>query len=455
MFAHIAILLAALAASPYQHFVLKPGTSVWDVAARDVTGDDNAELFVLCCDEKSDPLEKFVAVYIASDAGEYDEAPSLRIDLEPAVSALFFVATDGAPPVELAAADAEGACIYRFSDGAFERIASPRFASLLPYGAKEPVFLKGRAMDLDADGIDEWLIPVPDGCEIRTPGTLLRKVPCHTVGAIYPGDTVYISHRLPACRAFDVEGEPAKCLAFLSDEFADFVHGPGWSRHVRFKIPLDVEEKWEASTKMDDVNGDGLPDLAVTQTKGTINLRAVTHVYLASAPFTYPTEPTATFETQGAIASPSLFDVNGDEKRDLVFICIPFGVRNVVNFLVRRKLTARIEVYHFDGAGFPAKPTFTRSLTFDAPDGRERVVYTLGDFNGDTFADVAFGAGANKLAIHTGSTDSLLSPRPWVRLDLPTFGNARPCDLNGNASKDLVISHPGGKNRKRVEVIVF
>ena len=47
------------------------------------------------------------------------------------------------------------------------------------------------------------------------------------------------------------------------------------------------------------------------------------------------------------------------------------------------------------------------------------------------------------------------SARPWVALAIPTFGVARPCDLNGNDKKDLVLFHPSGGHKTRVVVVVF
>lgn len=310
-------------------------------------------------------------------------------------------------------------------------------------------------MDLDGDGIDEWIVPVPSGYEIRTPAAAVCTVACDVVSEMRPGDSVYITHRLPACHTFDVPGDTQKGLAFLSDQFADFAYGSRWSKTARFKIPVNLDEKWEASTKMEDINRDGLPDLIVTQTRGTINLEAQTHVYLATAPFTYPAAPTATFATRGAVAGASLIDVDGDGNTDMVFVSMPFGARNIINFFTRRKLSVHVEVYPFNNGAFSAKPVFAENFLLDAPEGRERVAYTFGDFNGDGRIDATFGSGSDKLEIHTGAEDRLMSAKPWVAINVPTFGIANAYNLDGGNGDDLVIYHSGGKNSKRVDVLVF
>ncbi|MDQ1258125.1 MAG: repeat-containing protein [Candidatus Hydrogenedentes bacterium] len=443
-----------LAAEP-AHYVLNEDVSIWDVAAVDVNGDGLADVFALCCDEKSDPLRKYVAVHLAEASGAYPAKPSCILKLDPSVGGAFFAETDGAAPKELVAANAEGATVYAFRNGAFETAGQSAFTSLFPSGSQEPLFLKKTAVDLDGDGIDEWLIPAASSYEVRNLGGLVARAGCDVVSEIHGENNLYIAHRLPAYHTFTLEGEAQKGLAFLSDEFADFAHGPGWAEHKRFRIPVDLDEKWEASSKMDDIDGNGFPDLVVNQTRGTVNLQVLTQVYLSSAPFTYPETPTARYEAKGAVTSPELVDVNGDKMLDLMFVRIPFGVTTIVNYFVRGKLTVHVDVHVFDGKTFPEEPTFHTKLSLDAPEGRERVAYTTGDYNGDGRLDVAFGAGADEIDVLTGSPERFISSRPWVTIELPAFGDARTYDLNANKQDDIVLYHPTGDNRKRIEVIVF
>ena len=450
----VAGLMCLIAAGP-QSFVLNLDTNVHDVTAKDISGDGVAELLVLCCDEKSRPLVKYLAVFAPGPDGAYPGTPTVRLDLDPSISTIFFAQTDQTPTVELVAADAEGAVIYSYAGGKFEMLASPRFPSLLPSGAKDPTFYADIAEDLDGDKLDEWIIPVPGGFEIRSPQKSITRIACDIVSEMTLSNSAYIYHRLPACHAFDLEGEAKKCLAFLSDEVADFAHGPDWGTRQRFEIPLNVDDKWEASSRMTDINGDNFPDLVVTQTRGTINMKAITQIYIATAPFKYPQKPDAVFEAAGGLAAPAFVDVDGDGKRDMILIHVPLGLRNIINFFARHKVAVRLEVYLFKDGRFGDKPTFTESFTLDAPDGLERVAYTLSHFSGDGRVDVAFAAGRDRLVIHTGSTDRFISSRPWVGFDIPGFGVARPYDLNNNDSKDLVLHHPGGDHKKRVDVIVF
>lgn len=447
---------AAPSASPAPvHHVLHADTNVWDVTAQDMNNDGVKDIFAVCCDPKSDPQRKFVAVYLADASGAYPARPSFRINLDPAVSTLFFAEVDGASPMELVAAHASGATVYQFKDNAMGPLSTCEFASIFPVGSEEPIFLKKTAQDLTGDGKDEWLIPTPAGYDIRNADGSIAKVNCHVVSEIRPGSTLYIMHRLPACHVFELEGQSQKSLAFLSDKYADFAYGDAWREQKRFRIPLNLDQKWEAASRMDDINLDGLPDLVVTQTKGSVNLQVLTQIYLASAPFTYNEKPSMTFETKGDIASPELKDVDGDKDLDLVFVRIPFGVTTFVNYFVRRKVSARVDVHLFDGKTFPEDPTFESKFTLDAPEGREQVAYTVGDFNGDGRLDVAIGEGANNLVVRTGSKDAFISSKPWVEMQIPTFGDADATDLNGDGREDILLFHPATDLYNRIEVLIF
>ena len=439
---------------PYQAYTATTDMAVWDVAVRDINGDGRAEVFALCGDPKSDPLQKRLAIFSPDATGRYPAHPTTSVSLPSAASLLFFAKSGEKESVDLVAADTEGATVFRAQGNAFVEKSRVPFLSLLPSSTKEPLFIKNAAIDLDGDNVDEWLIPVPGGYELRTEAGVKAKITCDMGGELRAGDSLGISYRLPACRTFDLPDSP-QGVALLSVEYADFGYGKNWTEHKRFRVPGTLDGKWDAYTSMDDINGDKFPDLIITQTQGTFDIKSVTNVYIATHPFEYPEKPTATYSASGALGAPFLVDVNGDKKLDMVFINVPVGVRSLLNFFVRRKITATAQVYLFENGRFAATPNYEETLIFDAPQGRERVVYEFGDFNGDGRLDVAYGSPGGKLDIRLGETAKFLSPKPWVSIPLPTFGVAREFDLNGNKCNDLVLFHPGGDNKTRIDIVVF
>lgn len=455
MTALVPLLLIGAAFEPAGVHALTAPLNIWDVAAEDLNGDGWKDIVAVGCDERSHPPEKAVYVYFGRPGFGYPETPDLTLPLDPAVGALFFAEVDGSAPRELIASASEQATIYRYVHPEFEKAGQTTFASILPTAAKQPRFLPHAAEDLTGDGIDEWFIPVATGYELRNAEGSVARVRCDVVGNVQGNNGMAIRFNAPAYQTFSVPGSASKAMAFFGDEVVDFAYGPGWTKHERFEVPLNLGEKWETVSRMADINGDGLPDIMLTQTEGTVNIKGLTQVYIADGPMSFPSKPTATFEVKESFASPILHDVDGDGKLDLILVNIPFGVKLFVNYFLFKRVTVKIDVYLFDGNGYPAQPSYTSSLTIEAPDGNEQATYAMGDFNGDGRADAAIATDADSLAIHLGEAGRFFASRPSLTVAVPSMGSARAEDLNGNGREDLVIFHPFGENKKRIEVILF
>ena len=329
-------------------YKLQPGVSVWDVVVHDFNGDGLQDILALCCDETSEPLKKNCDLFIANAIGGYARDASVRLPLAADVGAVFLAEMTGEAPKEVVAASSEGVQIYAFQNGAFTEINASRFISLYPSASREPSILTNGAEDVDGDGIDEWIVPMPTGYDIRTPEGVLKRIRCDVNSGIRVGSGMYITNELPAFHAFSLPDETQKVLAFLSDEYADFAFGVQWDQSSRFKIPISLGESWDSHSEMKDINRDGVPDLIVTETRGTVNLRGQTQVYIANGPMDYPSKPTATFTNKGSFTAPLLRDINGDGDLDLMFLNVPCGVRVFVNFFVMGNLGINIEVYLFN-----------------------------------------------------------------------------------------------------------
>ncbi len=450
------IVLAAVqcAAAP-QIATLEAPDAIWDLAAKDLNQNGHKDIVALCGDPKSDPLRKYLAVFMSTGTGTYPSVPTFMMALDPGAGGLFWAETDGQPPRELVVTTPRGADVYAYREEGFERIRTIEFPSLLPGNVREPQFLDAIARDLNNDGIDEWLIPTHTGYIIRTADREYGIVECDIVSEVRGGSSVQIRHRLPAPHLFSLEEQSPKGIAFLGEESVDFAYGEKWTQHTRYKLPINDDNEWDVSAQLKDINRNGLPDLIVTQTKGNVNITVVTQVYIATAPFTYPDEPTAEFEAKGAFATPLLIDVDGDEQLDVMFIKVPFGVRNFMNLFLRRKVAIDVDVFLFDGQTFSTRPDFSTSVTLDAPEGRERPAFILADFDGDGRLDAMFGSGTDEVVIHTGEPERFISSRPWVTLPFKPFGEARTYDLNGNGAQDLVMFRPGGRQASKIDIAVF
>lgn len=434
---------------------LKTPTPVSDVALCNINDDGVNDIAALCADPKT--MAATICVFPSSGSGAFAGKPVVT-QLAEKGGPGFFAEVDGSPPIEFIHIVPGGADVYAWSADGYTKQHESQFDSLLPVGTREPRFLPRSVNDLDNDGIDEWLVPIAQGYAIRHAGRELHRVSCDTISEISPSQSsgsLSISHRIPAIHIFEIEGQKNKVIGFLTDEFADFAHGENYDKHTRFRIPVDVEEKWDTFAQLYDITNNGIPDLVVTQTQGTINLRVMTQIYLAKEPFVYPEAPTVTYETKGAFSMPIVTDVNGDGYGDLLSIKVPFGVSFFVNLLLRKKVKFKVEAFEFENGSFPEKAGATASMTIEAPDGREQAAYTLGDFNGDGRIDVALGSGGNALRIHLGEEDDLMNDDPWHTLDVVPIGSARTVDIDGTKGEDLVIFHPNGDNKQSITAVLF
>ena len=444
--------VVGLTATP-SPFVLESPYPVWDIAVEDVDGDGRNDV-VASCAGKEDAAPRVIAVYLLSAQGVLPKLPSFTLVLPAAAGVVTFVQMDEEGPRELVAAHSTGATVYACRDGAFVEQSVLEFNSLFPRAVKEPLILD-YGLDLDGEGLEEWLLPVAEGFQLWRGDQPTADLRADVSSQIRRGSSVSVSHVLPDFAAFALPDQQAKALAFLSRQYLDFAYGADWTEAKRLKLPHEEDSEWNWSAQMEDLNGDELPDLVVTESTGSVNVKMRVSVYQASAPFTYPTKPATVLESSGALASPFLKDVNGDGKNDLIMIKIPFSVKTFVNYFLRQRVNVQLEAYLSSATGIESQPSLSQNITVSAPDDREQIAYAMGDFNGDSRLDLALGSGEDALEVHIGGETRFVEPKPWVQLNLPSLGIARPCDIDGNTAEDLIIFHPDGQKSKRIEVILF
>lgn len=436
-------------------YTLRTELPAWGAQAVDVNGDGLRDLAAITADSKVISGTTRLEFFLADATGSLPSEGSRQLDLGRDMSVVQFAELNGRAPSELLVFRDDLARIFEFADGDFRQYAEIAVQSLFPRRAREPKIVDDFAKDLDGDGMDEWLLPTSRGFTLYRGTSPIAQLETDYENEFDAFNRRLITHRLAGTATFRSADTATLGIACYSDRAADFYYGDNWREHKQVLLPAPPDDKWDGQSAMEDIDADGFPDIVVTQTRGSANLQVVTEVYIASAPFEYPSAPTASFTTKTALSNPYLRDVDGDTKIDLVFVTIPIGVRSVVNYLFRHKLTVQGTVHLFGANGFSEKPTFQDTVTLDAPEGREQIAFTLADFTGDGKTDAAIGRKKDEFAFFEGGESGFLAPRPWALLSMPAFGDAAKSDVNGNGGDDLILVHPASADSTRIDVVVF
>ena len=451
----ICLLLAttAIAAEP-RTYEMRAHEDVWAIAYEDITGNGWKEIIAFGRNDDSESLEKFMSVFIAnSGEGGFPSEPTFRLTLPEEMGAAFFARTRPEGQRDLILVSGNDFTVLRYDGESFVVVDTKSIPSLLPAGAARPALLENTAIDLTGDGLDEWLLPVSGGFAVVHPDGRIVKVRAEVSSGISGSDTLRVTHRLPEVLPYRTGDGGRYDLAFLGENFIDFAMGPDWQVAKRIPIPDSGNERARKSPQIKDLNGNGLPDVIVTEGEGNLNIRMQTLVYYAEAPGVYPREPSRVFEARGAYGEAIIADVDGDGSLDVTYIQIPVNVNFFVNYFLRQRVSIHADVYIQGDDGFSSSPDMRSRINITAPDDEE-LAYTLGDFNGDGRLDTAFGQDG-KLEVFVGESDRFISRRPWVTVDVPPFGTAKAVDITGNGRDDIVLARPSQDKREIIRVVLF
>jgi hypothetical protein len=317
------------------------------------------------------------------------------------------------------------------------------------------------------DGVPTALVPAFDGlAHVPLEGGPVQRLPFPLVTEYLTGDdaaglrpgVLAAVIGWPELGQGDDDGDGRPDLLALSRyEVAVFRTGPAGlpseaTRRVALR-PFSAEEEMRsestsASLFARDLDGDGLVDLALHRTVGTL-LRsdATTSFWRNRGSGADPGgAPDASVAGSGGFGSIFLEDLDGDGRLEALQLLVPFGVVQLVRALVTQTVQARLTGFRFEGPGLgPAQTLFEQSLTLALDAGEGRVAGVLptarGDWNGDGLRDLLHGESLERLAIRLGVRGARGPAFGAVvaRQDVPSADRASVADLDGDGLDDLAL----------------
>lgn len=455
---------ARAADGPFEAAVLEvPGRPLEALAVE--TGDGARRSLVVASVEGSAPDERrHVSVFSVAEGGAARLAGRLALPARVVAFDVADVAPGGAPELVLLSADSlevrdvgSGALLER-REIAPALPLPPRTRGL----ARRP--LLGR---WQADGAFSVIAPALRGlAHIPLGEAPIRRLPFplltdYLVGdedaGVLPG---MLEARItwPEIARGDDDGDGRPDLLALSRyEIAVYRSGDDGpasapSRRAALR-PFDAKEELRhlatsASLFARDLDGDGLVDLVLHRTFGTL-LRsdATTSFWRNGGAGADPgAPPDARIEASGGFGSVFLEDLDGDGRSEALQLFVPFGVVQLVRTLLTSTVNAELRAYRLDGPGVTgATQTFSTTLSVPVDAQQSRVSGILpsvrGDWNGDGLRDLLHGESLERIAIRLGERGEG-GPRfggVAARQQVATADRAVVSDLDGDGLDDLVL----------------
>jgi len=231
-----------------------------------------------------------------------------------------------------------------------------------------------------------------------------------------------------------------------------------WNMEIRSEEEI-ARHRATLSYRVADLDRDGCADVMVHKlVMSFTDWDAETAVFLGRPESFRPREPDQRFPANGIFSGVSLDDLDGDGYPDVTVWSVKTGIVPLVEILVRRAIHIRSHSYY--GAwpkGFSINAAnegnFVLHIDSARPDFlRGLMPNTEGDFNRDGIKDLVAEKGAERLAIYLGLPKRKFDSQPWADLDAPGINYARAEDVDGDGLCDLYGYQVGKGDFSRLHV---
>lgn len=209
---------------------------------------------------------------------------------------------------------------------------------------------------------------------------------------------------------------------------------------------------------IEDLNGDGLPDLLIYSVtgEGLFGKETSYEIHLGKTgvdgSLVFEQQPSSVVGSGGIQINVERQDLDGDGQLEMLVTSFDLGLRSIIRGLISRTANLDLSIYRLENGRYPKKPNVTRRVTakLDLANGDIFIPGVLaGDVDGDGLKDLLVPSGKRALKVFAGTGTAALFEKSaqTIALDLPQGGGGiEVIDIDADGDDDLLLHFAGDKN---------
>jgi hypothetical protein len=434
----------------------------------DLNGDGRTDLLQVVFRSLPPNEQRVVRVHLQAGEGSIPADPTFEVQLPPGSAAYDLADVRDAPGVEMVILRQSDLVILSLGNvgGTLWTLPIPGVGSIGP--DEDERGLERLPIAFEDFGPEVWLLVrqlgrlvalSPSGdvlADFDTGGRANYLVPAQP-GLFFIESDMQLFYDTPRLSVGDVDGDGAADIVTAMRHYVrvylrrpDGSFGDNADRVIavgRMKLQDHVRGSGGVSMQARDMNGDGVADLLVSYLRGGISeAHKETSAYMNRGGTWNLNEADRTLESDEALGSDTLIDMDGDGRPELVRVSIPFSLLEVVEALMTRSFDAKVAIYKPDATGiFAAKPWVDLKLdvafSFDTFRTKGFLPNWNADLNHDGYLDLLTSGDGDEVEVFLGGPERRYQKRD-ARQNVDSGGQVRFGDLDGDGLQDLVIFDP-------------